>query len=600
MADRSPLTDAELRSLRSLIHDACEDIATPAELEQLRVFLERSDEAVRVYVQMMYMAVSVKGWARQTSEASKHTIDRPIESCESLALQLAKDEVARMILRNTRPASPEVAARRERSWWNVATMVAAACLLLVGAVWVSNRGGEQLATLPDGASGEGDLASHTTPSNIPPITRVSIDYVAHVVDATGDVQWATRSAPFDYGLRVGVGEPIAVESGVLRLSYFSGATIIVHGPAVFTPTGPESGHLASGRITGRVNAEGGVGFRLTTPSADVLDLGTEFGVAVNDASATEVCVFDGEVEVGSSVASLQATSPVRLTQGMSLRMSASGIPDRTSRVDHGQFLRSMPAGPNSALASNEVSLVDAIIGGAGLSHRLYGALDPTTGKVDEQPLRGGRMADQIGFHYAVYHEFVDGLFIPHREGMPTRIDSYGNAVEFPANLSRTEGPVWARRPLPNWAPGDAVLENPEDEQWGNGATRNVCQRLAECQLGIVGLHSNVGISFEAHSIQAVEGRAVQKFRCLVANLDSTHGERTNGNGSHGSVADFRVYVDGVERCVVPAIHWQDGDQLVELELGTHSRIVTVVVTDSDMQVDHDEVVMIDPVLVLSE
>lgn len=600
MAGRSPLSDAEMRALRSLIHDACEDIATPAQQEQLRAFLERSDEAVRIYVQMMYMAVSVKGWARQTSEASKHTIDRPIESCESLALQLAKDEVARMILRNTRPATPEVAARKERGWWGVASMAAAACLLLVGGVWLANREVQPVAQLPTAASDEEGLASRTTPSNIPPITRVSIDYVAHVVDATGDVQWATRSAPYDYGLRVGVGEPIAVESGVLRLSYFSGAMIIVHGPAVFTPTGPASGHLASGRITGRVNGEEGVGFRLTTPSADVLDLGTEFGVAVNDASATEVCVFDGEVEVGSSVASLQATAPVRLTQGMSLRMSANGIPDMTSRVDHGQFLRSMPAGPGSSLAANEVSLVDAIIGGAGLSHRLYGALDPMTGKVDEQPLRGGRMADQIGFRYAVYHEFVDGLFIPHREGMPTRIDSYGNTVEFPANLSRTEGPVWARRPLPNWVPGDAVVENPEDERWGNGATRNVCQRLAECQLGIVGLHSNVGISFEAHSMQAVEGRAVQKFHCFVANLDSTRGEHANANGTQGSVADFRVYVDGVERCVVPAIHWQDGDQLVELDLGTHSRIVTVVVTDSDMQVDHDEIVMIDPVLVLSE
>lgn len=598
MADRSPLTDSELRTLRSLVHDACEDIATPAQQEQLRHYLERSDEAVRVYVQMMYMAVSVKGWARQTSEANKHTIDRPIESCESLALQLAKDEVARMILQNTRAPLPVSASRDRRGWWSIAGVVAA-CLLIAGGIWFSRQGNNQLALMPVADDEKASTATRPEVSS-PPITHVAIKYVAHVVDATGDVQWASRSAPFDYGLRVGVGEPIAVESGVLRLTYFSGATIILHGPAVFTPTGPASGHLASGRITGRVNTEGGAAFRLTTPSADVLDLGTEFGVGVNDASATDVCVFDGEIEVNSSLASLRTASPIRLTQGMSLRMSADGMPDMTSRVDHGQFLRSLPATPNSSLAPNEVSLVDAIIGGAGMSHRLYGAIDPNTGKVDEQPLRKGRMADEFGFRFAVYHEFVDGIFIPHRGGMPTRIDSYGNSVEFPANLSRTEGPVWARRPLPNWNLGDAVMDSREEEQWGTGATRNVCQRLAECELGVVGLHSNVGVSFEAHAIQAVEGRAVQKFRCVVANLDSSRGEWAHSNGSHGSVADFRVYVDGVERCVVPALHWQDGEQLVEIELGTHSRIVTVVVTDSDQQVEHDELVMIDPVLVLSE
>jgi ferric-dicitrate binding protein FerR (iron transport regulator) len=39
------------------------------------------------------------------------------------------------------------------------------------------------------------------------------------------------------------------------------------------------------------------GFKLTTPDAQVVDLGTEFGLKVSDAGKAEVHVFDGEVEV---------------------------------------------------------------------------------------------------------------------------------------------------------------------------------------------------------------------------------------------------------------------------------------------------------------
>ena len=60
------------------------------------------------------------------------------------------------------------------------------------------------------------------------------------------------------------------------------------------PTGPAGGTLESGRLTGKVD-DGK--FWLTTPTAKVIDLGTEFGVTVGPTSNTDVCVFDGEVQV---------------------------------------------------------------------------------------------------------------------------------------------------------------------------------------------------------------------------------------------------------------------------------------------------------------
>jgi hypothetical protein len=52
------------------------------------------------------------------------------------------------------------------------------------------------------------------------------------------------------------------------------------------------------------------GFKLMTPDADVVDLGTEFGLKVSEAGASEVHVFDGEVEVypGGGSAKLNLTT----------------------------------------------------------------------------------------------------------------------------------------------------------------------------------------------------------------------------------------------------------------------------------------------------
>lgn len=594
MAVDRPLTISEVRTVKSLVHDVCDDAATDAQKEQLRQYLDCSEEARKIYVRMMYVAVGMHSWSQQANEANRHALDQPVDSCQSLALQLAKDEVTRMIVRNTRAESSATQFARRKPWLSLAVAIAACLLVAVGVIALRQGQGNLTATSHD------KILPPRSDQYQPPITVVATEYIAQVVDATDDVRWVGDSAPFDFGLRVGTGERIAVESGLLRLQYFTGATIILHGPASFTPTGPSSGHLAAGKLTGRVSGSEMTSFRLTTPSADVIDLGTEFGVAVSDTAATDVCVFDGEVEVNPSVASRRTASPIRLTMGMSLRMSADGVPDLTSRVDNQQFLRTLPERTVSSMPPNEISLVDAIIGGVGLSHRLYGALDPNSGKVDEEPLRKSRMADELGFRFAVYNEFVDGVFIPHRRDMPTRIDSYGNTVDFPANLSRTESAIWARRPVPNWS--HAVLERSgdEEEQWGLGATRNVCERLATCRLGLVGMHANVGISFDAHTIQSVEGRAVRAFRCTLANVDASCGTVLNGRGGRGSIVDVHVFVDGVERCTVPRLDWYQGDQQIEIELGTHSRIVTVAVTDSDLQLDHDEVVMIDPVLVMSE
>ncbi len=98
------------------------------------------------------------------------------------------------------------------------------------------------------------------------------------------------------------GEPLKVvehrlESGLVRLRFSGGADIIIEGPARFEAAGGGRVRLMSGRLSAHVPPSA-IGFTVVTPTATVVDRGTEFGVEAEPVSGTtEALVFEGEVEL---------------------------------------------------------------------------------------------------------------------------------------------------------------------------------------------------------------------------------------------------------------------------------------------------------------
>lgn len=85
-------------------------------------------------------------------------------------------------------------------------------------------------------------------------------------------------------------------AGVARVRFANGAQVAFEGPAQFELYSEKRIHLAQGKLLARVPAAGR-GFTVETPGAAVIDLGTEFGVAVEaDTGTAEVHVFEGRVE----------------------------------------------------------------------------------------------------------------------------------------------------------------------------------------------------------------------------------------------------------------------------------------------------------------
>ena len=89
---------------------------------------------------------------------------------------------------------------------------------------------------------------------------------------------------------------LQLETGLARLDFRNGAAVTLQGPAEFEVLSADRTILTSGILTASI-PESAVGFEVLTPAMDVVDLGTAFGVSVGGDGETDVCVFEGEVEV---------------------------------------------------------------------------------------------------------------------------------------------------------------------------------------------------------------------------------------------------------------------------------------------------------------
>ena len=118
--------------------------------------------------------------------------------------------------------------------------------------------------------------------------------VASVID-TVEAKWADTEVAIETGDLVRVG-PKNLVAGFVQIEFEKGAEIIVQAPAEIEFESTGSVFLKRGKLSSVV-PPGAVGFVVRTPSATVVDYGTEFGVCVNEFGDTQAVVFTGEVEL---------------------------------------------------------------------------------------------------------------------------------------------------------------------------------------------------------------------------------------------------------------------------------------------------------------
>lgn len=137
-----------------------------------------------------------------------------------------------------------------------------------------------------------------------------------VVNRLSEVQWPDPQSSHREGDTLGA-ETFRLVKGTAEIQFFSGATMMLEGPAQITLRSAWEARCQEGSVRMRV-PPAARGFRLHAPSTEIVDLGTEFGLEVRGGKA-HVEVFDGEISLR------QKDSDERiLSKGAALGLLANG------------------------------------------------------------------------------------------------------------------------------------------------------------------------------------------------------------------------------------------------------------------------------------
>lgn len=149
----------------------------------------------------------------------------------------------------------------------------------------------------------------------------------HYVAQLGRTVGARWTGPFPNPVdpRFIAGSELVLTKGLAEITFASGATVFLEGPATFQIQSGMEASLVSGKASAEVPKQA-TGFTIHTPKAKVIDLGTAFGVRVDPKGSTEIQVFKGKVNAAARDPLSHASRTYELTEGESLELGEGKHP----------------------------------------------------------------------------------------------------------------------------------------------------------------------------------------------------------------------------------------------------------------------------------
>jgi hypothetical protein len=412
---------------------------------------------------------------------------------------------------------------------------------------------------------------------------------AHLSGAVG-ARWAGAHLELAEGHKFEKGQRIELIEGLADVHFRSGARLIVQGPAIFLIRDQSRVEVVLGRIAATVPGTKSR-FTVQTATVDLISQDTEFGaeIEVDGSMLTEVYKGDVDLLVRSDG---QSTSQLQLAAGQGLRIDGSTA--RLSPLSESNQLHLVRYLPRNEML---VNLADVVAGGDGLANGVRTAYYRGISVADGRPVDDYAAPVQADgqYHRVQGMQFVDGVFIPDGRRGPMQIDSIGRLYsEFPATAGDCwGGAIMARRPKEENSLPSIRLEfhgnNYGYVNWLHIASKP--EELSPQGHGLIGMHSNCGITFDLHAIRSqYPHRKVVRFRALVGNLESKPEAYT---------ADACVIVDGELRFQRQGFSREDGPEAIDIPLSDRDRFLVLVVTDKGTNTAYDWVAFGDPIIEMS-
>jgi len=279
------MDEPELRKLISRWLDGAID---PEEHRELETILKENSGARRVYLECM----------------SVHA-----ELCNSTTAREYLQEITRVDAELSHPVSTFPRSNR-LALQNWGFFAIAVTLLLAMGIW-------QWAVLREQQLAQGEQSA----------SEIAILDVVEPVSQ--GCRWYVEQTRRTHAKSYRAGDVFRVTTGKLKLHYTHGTTVVLHSPAAYELISEMKSRMLLGRLTATVS-EAGKGFSVLTPQGTVIDLGTEFGVSVDNVGATDVVVFKGEVDVDYRN---DQANPQRLRMGEAVHLDTEGTASRIVSID---------------------------------------------------------------------------------------------------------------------------------------------------------------------------------------------------------------------------------------------------------------------------
>jgi hypothetical protein len=314
--------------LQELLAALREDLITVSQAERLASLLRSDAAARRTYIRYMSIVAQLHGGCADSCAAA---IDGPAAMADPSAP--AASSYAPVELQASSGFPSTFAPLGGFMFSYAAAIVILAVGLLIG--WVCHvspptldRQQAAAPLLPDAKTG----------SN-------AVEFVGQVSGML-DCRWADpRTAPAGFD-RIALGRRYALLSGLMEITYDSGAKVILQGPCNYEVRSKTAGYLSDGRLTARIDKKRAQGattarqhetldraisglhaarsssplFSIETATATIADLGTEFGVEVDKSGICRTHVYQGKVELRIADRGGAASRTVLLGENDSVRV----------------------------------------------------------------------------------------------------------------------------------------------------------------------------------------------------------------------------------------------------------------------------------------
>lgn len=250
------LSDNDRVELTDLCNALADGKLTEPQQVRLNQMLTRSEEARQFYVRFVNLSASLREYATESQTCAVATERKSTSSF-------------------TTPWNWK--SWLQSHWaWGTGALVA----VVITVMWVHDSLGRR-----SGTNLEIPVASQT----------ITVNNSVAVLGNCAEAQWQSPTTAPQPGQELSPGW-LQLKSGAVQIEFYSGARVIVEGPAEFELVSAMSMRLRQGNAR-TVAPESARGFCVQGPGVVIMDLGTEFGLSVPTDNPPEVHVFRGKVEV---------------------------------------------------------------------------------------------------------------------------------------------------------------------------------------------------------------------------------------------------------------------------------------------------------------